>query len=112
MDIVTLTPLSSKVPEQQISEEVIPLNEYKFDHNKLVVNKWNPKREKTLVGGVERELIEEYEERTLWDIWRQDIYQVGVETLAMIEGMAMVGQLSSEAMVKEIIRLKQLVAQL
>ena len=39
VDLVTPTPLSSKVPKHKILEEAIPLNEYKFDHSKLAVVK-------------------------------------------------------------------------
>ena len=46
--------LSSKYPKQQILEEVVPLNEYKFDQSRLVLVKRTPKRKKTLVEGKER----------------------------------------------------------
>ena len=38
-DPIMSVPLSSKVLEKQILEEAIPLNEYKFDHSRLVVIK-------------------------------------------------------------------------
>ena len=108
---VTPTPLSSKVPDHEISEESIPLSEYKFDHSKLVVVKRPPKHKRTLVGGVEKALIEGYKKSTLWDISGPDVARVGVETSTMIDGMALIGQSSLEAMEKQILNLKQLVVQ-
>jgi hypothetical protein len=98
--LVTSTPLSSKVLEHEISEEVIPLSEYKFDRSKFFVIKRTPKQKRTLVGDAERALIEGYEESTLWDISGQDIARIGVESSVVIEGMAMAGQSSPEAMAK------------
>lgn len=97
---VTPVLLSSKVPEQPILEEVVPLSEYKFDLRILVMVKRTPKRKITLMKGVERVLIKGYEENKLWDLLGQDNAQVGVETLVIILGMAMVGQSSLEAMEK------------
>ena len=111
VDPVTPTPLSSKVPEHEIMKEVIPLSEYKFDRSRLVVVKRTPKCKRTLIGGTEKALIEGYEESTLWDISGPDVAHVGVETSFVITGMALIGQLSSEAMEKEILCLKQLVVQ-
>ena len=90
----------------------MPLSEYKFDHSRLVVLKRTPKLKIALIGGVEKALVKGYEESTLWDISGPDVACVGVETSTIIVGMALVGQLSSEAMVKEIVRLKQLVTQM
>lgn len=111
VDPVTPTPLSSKVPEHEISEEVIPLGEYKFDHSKLAVVMGTPKCKRTLVGGVEKALIEGFEESTRWDISGLDVAHVGVETYAVNVGMALTERSSSKAMAKEIFCLKQLVAQ-
>lgn len=110
-DPVTRTLLIFKVSKHEIQEEVIPLSEYKFDHSKLAVVKRTPKHKRILIGGAEKPLIEGYEESTLWDISGPYVSCVGVETSAMIVGMALVGQLSSEAMEKEILYLKQLVTQ-
>ena len=93
-------PLSSKVPEHEIPEEAIPFSEYKFDHSKFMVVKRTPKRKTTLVGGVEKALIKGYEESTLWDILGPDVARFGEETSAVIDGMALIGQSSSEAMEK------------
>lgn len=73
--------------------------------------KKNPKCKRTLIGGVEKELIEGYEESTLWDISYPYVSHVGVETSIMIDGMDLIGQSSSEAMQKEILHLKQMVTQ-
>ena len=56
-------------------------------------------------------MLEGFEETTLWDISVPDVARVGVETSAIIAGMALVGQSSTEAMAKEITRLKQSAAQ-
>lgn len=92
--------MSTKVLEHEIQEEVIPLSDYKFDRRKLAVVKRTPKHKRTLVGVAEKALIEGYEESTLWDMSSLDVARVGVETSAMIVGMALAGQSSSEAMAK------------
>lgn len=49
------------------------LNEYKFDRSELVVVRRTPKHRKTLVGGVEKVMLEEFEESTLCDILGPDV---------------------------------------
>lgn len=56
-------------------------------------------------------MVKGYDEISLWDISGLDMSRVGVETSAIIAGMALIGQLSSEAMEKEIVRLKKIVTQ-
>lgn len=53
-DPTMTTLLSSKGPEHEAQEEVMPLSEYKFNCSKLVVIKRTPKRNKALMGGVKR----------------------------------------------------------
>ena len=108
---ITPTPLTSKGTKHEALEEVIPLSEYKFDHNRLAVVKSTPKRKRDPIGGVEKAFNEGYEESTLWDISGLNVAHVVVETLAIIVEMALVGQLSLEAMAKEIVRLKKLATQ-
>ena len=77
----------------------------------MVVVKRTPKCKRPLIRGVEKALIEGYEESTLWDISGPDVACVGVDTSPVIVGMALAGQSFSEAMSKEILCLKQLVTQ-
>ena len=58
-------PLSSRGQEAETQEDVIPLSEYKFDQSRLAVVKRTPKCRKTLVGGVEKDVMEGFEESTL-----------------------------------------------
>lgn len=46
----------------------MPLSEYKFDRSRLVVVKRTPKHKRGLIRGVDKALVEGYEESTLWDI--------------------------------------------
>ena len=85
----------------------MPLSEYKFDRSRLVVVKRTSKCSKSLIEGVEKFVVEGFEESTLWDISGPDIARVGVEALAMIAGMALARQSSIEEMIKEIDCLKQ-----
>lgn len=82
------------------------LSEYKFDSSRLMVVKRTPKRKKALVGGIEKSMLEGVEEITLWDVSGSYVARVGMETLAVIAGMVLVGQLSPEVMEKEIAHLK------
>ena len=69
----------------------MPLSEYKFDRSRLAVVRRTPKRRKTLVKGVEKVVLEGFEESTLWDISGPKVARVGVETSAVIAGMALAG---------------------
>lgn len=62
--------------------------------------KQTPKRNKTLMEGTKRLLIEGYEDNTLWDLSGHDIAQARVKTLVIIAGMAMARESSSKAMEK------------
>ena len=84
----------------------MPLSEYKFDRSQLAVVRRTPKHRKTLVRGVEKDVLEGFEESTLWDISNLDISRVGVETSSVIKGMVLIEKSSTEAMVKEITHLK------
>lgn len=82
------------------------LSKYKFDRSQLVVVKITPKQKKALVKGIEKGVIERFEEITLWDVSGPNVARVGVENLVVITGMALTGQSSLEAMAKEIACLK------
>lgn len=69
----------------------MPLSEYKFNQSRMAVARRTPKCRKTLVGGVEKVVLEGFEESTLWDISGPDVVQVGVETSVVIARMALVG---------------------
>ena len=69
----------------------MPLNEYKFDRSRLAIIKRTQKHRKALVIWVEKDMMEGFEESTLWDISIPDVTQLGVETLVMIAGMALAG---------------------
>ena len=73
--------------------------------------KRTPKWKRDLIGGIEKALIEVFEESTLWNVSGQDMVHNSVETSAVIVGIALIGQSSLEAMAKEIARLKQLTTQ-
>lgn len=92
VDPLKLTPLSSKDPEYETQEDVMPLSKYKFDRSRLVVIKRNPKHRKTLVGGVEKVVMDGFEESTLWDIFVLDVARVGVETSIVIARIALTGK--------------------
>ena len=51
--------------------------------------------------------MEGFDKSTLWDISGPDVTLVGIETSAVIVGMALARQSSTEATAKEIARLKQ-----
>jgi hypothetical protein len=63
------------------------------------------------VGGLEKPIIEGFEESPIWNIVGQDVSRVGVVTSVVIVGMALAVQTSTDAMAKEIARLKQSAAQ-
>ena len=63
-----VTSLSSRGSEHKAQEEFFPLSEYKFDRSQLAVVKRNPKRKEALIGGIEKAVIEGFEESTLWDM--------------------------------------------
>ena len=89
----------------------MPLREYKFDRNILVVVKRTPKWKRTLIRGIEKAVIEGFEESTLWDVSGPNVARVGVETLVVIARMDLAGQSSSKVMAKKIVHLKQLATQ-
>ena len=74
----------------------MPLSEYKFDGSHLEVVKRTPKCRKTLIGGVEKVVLEGFEESTLWDISSPYVAQVGVETSVVIAGTALIGKSSTK----------------
>ena len=100
IDTITLTSLSSRGPECKAKEEVMPLSEYKFDRNRLAMVKRTLKQKRALIGGIEKVVIEGFEESMLWDVSGLDMSQVGVETSVVIVKMALVRQSSLEAMAK------------
>ena len=102
MDPLKVTMISTIEPESKNLEDVVPLSEYKFDWSRLAVLKRTLKRQNILVGSLGKQKMEGFESSTLWDISSLDVARVGVETLAVIVGMALVGQTSIEAMAKEI----------
>ena len=91
VDLVTPNPLSTKGPEHETQEEAIPLSEYKFDQTKFVAAKRTPKHKRSLIGGVEKALIEGYEKRTLWDISSLDVARIWVDNFVVIANMALAG---------------------
>lgn len=110
VDPLKLTTLSSIGPELETQGDVMPLSEYKLNRSHLPVVNRTLKCRKALVGGIEKFVMEGFEESTLWDISGPDVAQVGVETSTMIARMALAGQLSTKVMVKEIDHPKQYVA--
>ena len=62
--------------------------------------KWTLKHRKVLVGSLEKPTVEGFEESTLWDISGPDVTRVGVKTSAVIFGMALASQISTEGMEK------------
>ena len=111
VDPLTVTPISTIEPGSGYLDYVVLLSEYMFDRSHLAVVKRTPKRRKILVGGLEKLVIEGFEESTIWNIAGQDVARVGVESLIVIVGMALADQTSTEAMAKEIAQLKQSMAQ-
>ena len=107
IDPITLTPLSLRGYEDEYQEEVIPLSEYKFFCRRLVVVKRTAKHKRNLIGGIEKDVIECFEESKLWDVLGPYMARVGEETLVVIAEMALGGQSSSEAMAKENALLKE-----
>lgn len=69
----------------------MPLSKYKFDRSHLAVVKRTLKHKKTLFRGVEKVVMEGFEESTLWDIFGPDVAWVGLETSTVIVGMALGG---------------------
>jgi hypothetical protein len=106
VDPLTVTPISTIEPGSRDLDDVVPLSEYKFDRSHLAVVKRTPKRQKVLVGGLEKPVTKGSEESTIWNIAGQDITRVGVETSIIIVKMAFAIQTSTEAMAKEITQLK------
>ena len=51
-------------------------------------------------------MLEGFEESTLWDVSGPYVARVGMKTSVIIARMTLMGQSSSEAMTKEIARLK------
>lgn len=111
VDPLNVTSISTIYPISGNLDNVIPLNEYKFDQSHLVMVKRTPKCWKILLGGLEKPITEGFEESTIWNIVGQDVTRVGVQTSVVIAGMALTGQTSTEAMEKEIARIKQFAAQ-
>lgn len=94
-------------PRFKSLEDVMPMSEYEFYRSHFVVTKRTLKSLKILVGSIEKPIVEGFEERMLWDISGPDVTRVGIETSAVIIEMALADQTSTEAMEKEIARLKQ-----
>lgn len=90
---------------------MMSLTEYKFDRSHLAVVKQTLKSWNIIVGSIEKPIVEGFEESMLWDTSGLDVTQVGIETSIVIAGMALASQTSTEAMEKEISRLKQCIAQ-
>ena len=80
----------------------MPLSEYNFDRSKLVVVKRTLKRKRSLIRGIEKVVIEGFEESMLWDVLGPNVAHVSIETSVVIVGTALTGQSSSEVMAKEI----------
>ena len=111
VDPLTITPISTIEPRSGDLDDVVPLSEYKFNRSRLAMVKRTPKHWKVLVGGLKKPVTEGFEETTIWNISSLDVARVGVKTSAVIVGMALAIQISTEAMAKEITRLKQSTAQ-
>ena len=106
-DPLKVTLISTIEPKSENLEDIMPLSEYKFDRSHLALVKRTLKRWRILVGSLEKPTVKGFEESTLWDISGLDVTRVGVETSAVIAGMALAYQTSTEAMAKEITWLKQ-----
>ena len=100
VDPLNVTSISTIEPESGDLDDVIPLNEYKFDKSHLAVVKQTTKRWKILMGGLEKPATEGFEESTIWNIAGHDVPWVGVKTSTVIVGMVLTGQTSTEAMAK------------
>ena len=111
IDPLKLTPLSKMESRSESLEDVMSLSNYKFDRSHFPIFKWTLKHRKIIVGSIEKPITEGFEESTLQDISSPYVTQVGIETSATIVRMALSGQTSTEAMEKEIARLKQSPAQ-
>ena len=111
IDPLKLTMLSTMDPGSKSLEVMMPLNKYKFDWSRFAVVKQTPKCRNILLGSIEKPTVEGFEERILWDISGLDVARVGIETSVVIVGMALADQTSTEAMEKDISRLKQSTAQ-
>ena len=107
VDPLTVTPISTIEPRSRDLNDVILLNEYKFNKNHLAVVKQTSKCQNILVGGLEKPVTKGFEESTIWNVTGQDVTRVRVKISAVITGMTLTGQTSTEAMAKEISRLKQ-----
>ena len=102
-----LTLLSSRGLEHEAQEEVMPLSQYKFDRSQIVVVKRTLKHKRALIGGIEKDLTESFEESALWGMSSPNVPQVSVETSIVIVEISLVGQSSFEDMAKEIAWFKQ-----
>lgn len=54
VDTMTVTPILTIEPRSRDLDDVIPLNEYKFDKSCLAMVKRTPKHQKIDVGGLEK----------------------------------------------------------
>lgn len=86
IDSIMLTPLSSRGTKHKAQEEVIPLSEYKFDHNRLAMLKRTPKRKRALIRGIEKVVIEGFGESTLWYVLYPEVARISIETSLVIVG--------------------------
>ena len=65
VDPLKLTPLSIIGPRYETQEHVMLLSKYKFKHSHLEVVKRTSNCRKDLVGGIEKPIMEGFEERIL-----------------------------------------------
>ena len=107
VDPLAITPISTIEPGSGDLDDIVPLSKYKFNRSHLDVVKWTPKHRKVLMGGLQKPVTEGFEESTIWNISGPSVSRVSVETSTIIIGMALTDQTSTEAMAKEITRLKQ-----
>jgi hypothetical protein len=67
-DTMIVTPISTIEPRYRDLDDVIPLNEYKFDKRCLAMVKQTPKCRKIDVGGLEKPVTDGFEQSTIWNI--------------------------------------------
>ena len=92
VDPLIITPISTIEPRSGDLDDVVPLSEYKFDRSRLAVVKRTHKRQKVLVGGLEKPVTEGFEESTIWNISGPNVARVGVDTSTVITGVSLTNE--------------------
>ena len=68
VDTLIVIPISTIELGSRDLDDVIPLNEYKFDKSLMAMVKWTPKCRKIVMGGLEKPVTDGFKESTIWNI--------------------------------------------